>query len=181
MGAFKKFYEAFEDYFTGGLLFTGLTLVFINVLLRYIWGRPQSLLDEFSVYFVIWGALCGIAVALRNNHHIKVDMLFMLLPLGLRRWVSVLAHLIGIGFAFFYTYFGYKLVHTYLVYGQRSSDSRFPLWIVALVLPLSGLMFIVRYVEKLLFHFRNGGRDWMEAQRRKGKEEVKVDGDSFAI
>ncbi|RKO67264.1 TRAP transporter small permease [Desulfofundulus salinus] len=167
MERFKKAYEAFEDYFTGGLLFTGLTLVFVNVLLRYIWGRPQSLLDEFSVYFVVWGTLCGIAVALRNDHHIKVDMVYRLLPLGIRYRVSILAHLIGVGFALFYTFYGYQLVYTYIMSGQRSTDSQFPLWIVNLVMPISGVMFTARFIEKLLFHFKNGGKDWLAAQSRR--------------
>jgi C4-dicarboxylate transporter DctQ subunit len=167
MERLKKAYTAFEDYFTGGLLFIGLTLVFINVCLRYFWGRPLSLLDEFSIYFVVWGTLCGIAVALRNDHHIKVEMFFRLLPLEIRHKVSILAHLIGVGFALFYTFYGFQLVYTYVVSGQRSADSQFPLWIVNLVLPISGIMFTGRFLEKLFFHFKNGGRDWMSAQDKK--------------
>jgi C4-dicarboxylate transporter DctQ subunit len=173
----KKVYAGFEDYFSGGMLFIGLSLVMTNVVLRYFFGRPQSLLDEFSVYFVIWGTLCGISVALRNNHHIKVDMLFNLLPLPARRRVSVGAHLIGLAFAIFYTYYGYQLVANYLHSGQASSDSRFPLWIVNLVLPVSGIMFILRYLDKLYFHFKNRGRDWESAQ---GKG-LHPDGDSPAF
>jgi C4-dicarboxylate transporter DctQ subunit len=45
----SRFYEAFEEWTSGILLFTGLTLIMINVTLRYVWGMPESLLDEFSV------------------------------------------------------------------------------------------------------------------------------------
>jgi len=177
MDFLKKAYEAFEDYFCGGMLFLGLSLVMTNVVLRYFFGRPQSILDEFSVYFVVWGTLCGIAVALRNNHHIKVDLLFNLLPMHVRRWVSVTAHLIGITFAFFYTFYGFQLVAKYWQSGQASADSRFPLWIVSLVLPVSGALFIIRYADKLLFHFKNGGRDWEMAQGRG----FSMDGDGTAL
>lgn len=177
MARFKRFYAAFEDYFAGGLLFIGLSLVMVNVVMRYFFGQPQSLLDEFSVYFVIWGTLAGIAVALRDNYHIKVDVLYSQFPLGIRRWVSVLAHLIGLAFAVFYTYYGCQLVDKYLISGQCSSDSRFPLWIVNLIMPISGLMFIVRWLEKLYFHFKNGGRDWLTAQTK----EVGRDGDGLAF
>ncbi|HHW43127.1 TRAP transporter small permease subunit [Desulfofundulus thermobenzoicus] len=179
MDRFKRAYRAFEDYFAGGLLFTGLTLVFVNVCLRYIWGRPQSVLDEFSVYFVVWGTLCGIAVALRDDHHIKVDMVFRLLPLGIRRSVSILAHCIGLSFALFYTYYGYQLVDKYIKIGQLSMNSQFPLWIVNLVMPISGVMFTVRFLDRLYFHFKNGGKDWLAAQL--GKERSAADGDSVAF
>jgi len=87
-----KAYTAFEDYFAGGMLFTGLTLIFINIILRYFFGSPQSVLDEFSVYFVVWGTLAGTAVALRNDRHIKVDLLFMHLPPVIKRACSVFAN-----------------------------------------------------------------------------------------
>lgn len=53
--SFKDIYSALEDYFSGLMLVIGLTLIFINVILRYFFGNPQSILDEFSVYFVVWG------------------------------------------------------------------------------------------------------------------------------
>lgn len=166
LSKFKDKYAAFEDYFSGIMLFIGLTLIFINVILRYFWGRPQSILDEFSVYFVVWGTLAGIAVALRNNHHIKVDILYGALNVRTRRYISFFAYLTGFAFAVFYTYFGYELVMNYIESGQRSSDSRFPLWIVNLIMPLSGAMFGARYLEKLYSLLKNGGRDWLESEAK---------------
>ncbi|MCL4441653.1 MAG: TRAP transporter small permease [Firmicutes bacterium] len=74
------------------MLFIGLSLIFINVILRYFFGKPQSLLDEFSVYFVVWGILAGIAVALRNNHHIKVDIVYGMLSIKTKRVVGVFSN-----------------------------------------------------------------------------------------
>lgn len=148
MERFKKFYDAFEDYLTGGLLFTGLTLVMINVIMRYFFGKPQSLLDEFSVYFVIWGTMLGFAVALRDNHHIKVDMLFNIFSPGVKLCISYFANAVGLAFSIFFTFYGFELVSDYITSGQRSSDSQFPLWIVNAVLPLSGIMLGIRFLEK---------------------------------
>lgn len=164
----KDYYEAFEDYFSGLMLFIGLTLIFINVLLRYFFGRPQSLLDEFSVYFIVWGILSGIAVALRNNHHIKVDMLYNALNIRIKRYVSMFANTVGLAFAVFYTYFGFQLVNNYIISGQRSSDSQFPLWIVNLVMPLSGLLFGIRFIDKLYALFKDGGKLWREEELKGG-------------
>lgn len=160
----KDIYAALEDYIAGTLLFTGLTLIFINVILRYFFGKPQSRLDEYSVYFVVWGILIGIAGALRDNHHIKVDILFQALSIGVRRYVSIFANLMGLGFAMFYTYFGIELVNNYIASGQKSTDSQFPLWIVNLVMPISGILFSARFVDKLIRLFRGGGREWLDIE-----------------
>lgn len=156
-------YSTFEDYLAGGLLFFGLTLIMVNVVLRYLFNASRSVIDEFSAYFVVWGTLIGIAVALRDNYHIKVDLLFRHIPLLLRRWVSVLAHLIGLTFGIFYTYYGILLVRNYIISGQASDNSRFPLWIVYLIIPISGVLFNLRWLDKIYFHFKKGGAEWYQA------------------
>lgn len=150
------------------LLFTGLTLIFINVILRYFFGKPKSIFDEFSVYFVVWGTLIGLAVALRNNHHIKVDMLYDFLPVKIKRIVSLFANSLGLAFTVFYTYFGFELVRNYVESGQRSTDSQFPLWIVYLIMPLSGILFGARFVEKLYLLLKDGGKGFFEAEAGRG-------------
>lgn len=169
METLKRIYKGFEDYFAGGMLFIGLSLVFINVVLRYIWGQPQSILDEFSVYFVVWGVLAGTAVALRNDHHIKVDALYNILPLATRHKVSIFATSLGLAFCVFYTYYGIQLEMGYLQTGMRSADSRFPMWIIYLIVPISGVMFGIRFIDKLVGLLKNGGRDWMENSKGGGR------------
>lgn len=161
-------YEAFEDWTSGLLLFIGLTLILINVILRYVWGMPESLLDEFSVYFVVWGIFIGMSVALRNNHHIRVDMLYDTFPMHIKRYCSIFAHTCGLVFTIFYTYFGAVLVMNYYRTGQGSTDSQFPLWIVNLIMPISGLMFGARFVEKLILVLKDGGKGWAEELGRGG-------------
>lgn len=169
MNKFKRAYEIFEDFFAGGMLFIGLSLIFVNVILRYFWGKPLSLLDEFSVYFVVWGTLAGIAVALRNDHHIKVDAFYNILPLKTKKLVSIFSNSLGLSFALFYTIFGWQLVNNYIISGQRSSDSQFPLWIVNLIMPLSGILFSVRFLERIYNIFKDGGKPWLEQQEKGGQ------------
>lgn len=177
MERLKRAYAAFEDYLSGGLLFLGLTLIMVNIFLRYFVGKPQSWIDEFSVYFVVWGILLGLGVALRNDHHIKVDMLYNLLPLKIKRVVSLFAHSLGLSFCFLFTFYGLKLVNSYIVSGQKSTDSQFPLWIITIVLPLSGIMFAVRFVDKIYQMFKNKGRDW----NVKAEKGVTLDGNGASI
>ncbi|MFZ5652300.1 MAG: TRAP transporter small permease [Bacillota bacterium] len=168
LSRFRDIYEAFEDYFSGLMLFIGLSLIFINVILRYFFGKPQSLLDEFSVYFVVWGILAGIAVALRNNHHIKVDIVYGMLSIKTKRVVGVFSNTIGLAFAMFYMYFGYELVQNYIQSGQRSTDSQFPLWIVNLIMPISGILFSIRFIDKLHALLFDGGKRWLESMQKGG-------------
>lgn len=173
MQKFKKFYAAFEDYLAGGLLFTGLMLILANVVLRYnpMW-RPKAWIDEYSLYLVVWGTLIGIAVALRNDHHIKVDMLYNFLPLKAKRWVSVFAMTLGMLFAMLFAVYGVQLVKFYYVMGQRSINTQTPEWIPALCLPIAGVMFTVRFIEKLWILLAHGGREWFRLQKEKEEDDL---------
>lgn len=164
----ERFYEGFEEWASGLLLFTGLTLIMINVVLRYVWGEPQSILDEFSVYFVVWGIFIGMAVALRTNHHIRVDLFYNVMPLKTKRYISMFAHACGIVFTTFYTYFGMQLLLDYYSTGQGSTDSQFPLWIVTIVMPVSGVMFGARFVHKFYLTMKDGGRYWNDQMEKGG-------------
>lgn len=172
MDKLKRAYQTFEDFFAGGMLFTGLTMVFVNVVMRYFWGRPQSILDEFSVYFVVWGTLAGLAVALRNDNHIKVDLLYNFLPLSTKYKVSIFANALGLAFCIFYTYYGILLELNYLDTGMRSPDSRFPLWIVYLIIPISGVMFGIRFIDKLVMLLKDRGDSWKKKYRGEDEELV---------
>lgn len=167
----KKIYAAVEDYLAGGLLFAGLTLVMVNVILRYnpAW-RPKAWIDEYSVYLVVWGTMLGWAVAQRNDHHIKVDMLYNFLPLKVKRWVSVFANTVGLCFAFLFCYYGYLLVAFYLKMGQRTVNTQTPEWIITLVLPVAGLMLAIRFIEKLWLVLKDGGRAWFAAQEARDED-----------
>lgn len=169
MRKFIAFYENLEDYLSGGLIFLGLTLVMTNVALRYVIGKPESILDEYSVYLVVWGAMLGFAVALRDDHHIKVDMLYRLFPLGTKRVVTLFADLVGLGFSGAMAVYGTKLVMTYKLLGQGSADSQTPLWIVSLILPISGSMLAIRYLDRMHDLFKNGGKDWLAEQEKEGQ------------
>ncbi|TYO97452.1 TRAP transporter small permease [Desulfallas thermosapovorans] len=172
MDKLKRAYQIFEDFFAGGMLFIGLTMVFVNVVMRYFWGRPQSILDEFSVYFVVWGTLAGMAVALRNDNHIKVDLVYNFLPLSTKYKVSIFANALGLAFCIFYTYYGILLEANYLATGMRSADSRFPLWIVNLIIPISGVMFGIRFIDKLVMLLKDRGEDWKKKYRGEDEEYV---------
>ncbi|MGQ9558470.1 MAG: TRAP transporter small permease [Desulfurispora sp.] len=164
----KKVYRTFEDFFPGIMLFSGLTLIFVNVLLRYFWQRPQSFIDEMAVYFVVWGILAGFAPAQRDNYHIKVEFFYERLGPASKKIVDIFALSLSLFFALLYTWFGLLLVQDYLASGQCSADSRFPLWVVYLIVPLSGLMLSARFALPLWQNITAQKLNGRSADRGKG-------------
>ena len=162
MRTWKKWWALIEDVLAGSFLVTGLCLILYGVMMRYVFNSPKSWVEEITNYTIIWGALFGVSIALRDGHHIQVDMLYDRLPKKVQRWVRVFSDLMGVLFCLFYTYYGYVLVDKRLESGMISLDVGIPMWLVYLILPISGIMFLMRFLERLVNSLR-------------GKEEEKHD------
>lgn len=75
-------------------LATMLLLVFVNVVLRYGFNSGLSLSDEGARYLFVWLTFIGAVIALRDNAHLGVDLLFKRLPPFGQRLCAVLAELL---------------------------------------------------------------------------------------
>lgn len=70
------------------LLVAGLTamsaLVLLNVILRYGFNSNIPSVVEISRFIFVWITFVGAVVALKDNEHLKVDVLVRRLPIALR-------------------------------------------------------------------------------------------------
>jgi C4-dicarboxylate transporter DctQ subunit len=150
MAKWRERYAAFEDYFAGTLIAVGVFLIFYGVVCRYVFNNPKAWVDEISTYCIVWGTLTGLGVALREGHHIQVDILFDRVPPFFQKVFNVFSNALGVLFCIFFIFFGGKLLSLYWVTQQKSTDVGIYLWIVYLVIPLSGLMLGFRFIDNLL-------------------------------
>jgi len=163
----KKFWQIYswiEDWLTGALLFTGVSFIFYGVVMRYIFSKPLDWVDEVSLYFVVWGVLLGTAVALKDDRHIRVSLLYVFLPVHIKRYFRMFANAVGFLFCVFFFYYGIELEKVYLMTGQRSTNILVPLWIVYSAIPITGVMLGVRFAEQTWDTIRQGGRPWIKKE-----------------
>ncbi|MBO8164166.1 MAG: TRAP transporter small permease [Brevibacillus sp.] len=156
MSAIKKWWGYLEEILSGSLLLIGLSISLYGVFMRYFMNAPQAWVDEIFKYFVIWGILIGGSMALRDNHHISVDLLYEKFPKPLKKLANIFASIAGILFSLFLAYNGWVLVMARLASGQVSTDVGVPLWIVYLILPLAGVMLGLRFAQKLYHAIKHG-------------------------
>ncbi len=79
MQKLKHIIEALEDWIAGLFIVGGLFLILIGVVMRYVFNSPLSFVEEYAGYMIVWGTMIGAVVALRDNHHIRIDMFYRLL------------------------------------------------------------------------------------------------------
>jgi len=145
-----RFWVAFEDIVSTIFLFSGVCVIFYGVIMRYLFNSPESWVEELSTYLVIWGILFGFSVALRNSRHIKVELFYDKMPSNIKKIMDFIVNCLGILFCLFLIYYGSILVIDSYNSGITSLNMGFPLWITYLILPISCLMFVFRFIKETI-------------------------------
>jgi len=160
-----KTWDQIEDILTGTFFFIGVSIIFFGVIMRYVFNNSLIWTDEFSIYFIIWGTVMGWSVAQRDNRHIRVNFVFDRFSLEHQRTISIFSNLICIAFCIFLGVAAVVLEQSYILYGIRSINIAFPLWIVYVFFPLAALMLGLRFVHILVLLLKDGGSGWYAMRR----------------
>lgn len=150
MKALHKLWGYLEEILAGFFFVVGIALIFYGVVMRYALNDPQAWVEELARYSIIWGTFLGFGLALRHNQHIQVDILYDKLKPSMKRILDLVATGLSIIFCIIYTYYGFVLVENRFSSGMVSLDIGIPMWVVYLVLPLSGVLFLARFIERLV-------------------------------
>jgi C4-dicarboxylate transporter, DctQ subunit len=129
-----------------------LLIAVLQVFGRYI--DPEHAItwaEEVIVYVAVWAVMIVGSQLVRNDGHVRPDLVLRVLRPGLQRWVEMFNCLVAIAFTFGMVWYGWEVVSTAQLLDQRSStDLQFPLWIYYLALPVGGGLMLIRYVIRLL-------------------------------
>ena len=154
----------------GAMILGSAFLVTVEVIIRKVFNASLAGADEISGYAFGVATTLGLAYALFERAHIRVDALFLILP----RWARICLNFFGlallIGFAAVVAWMAWGLVADTLQYGSRSiTPMRTPLaipqipWLAGWVffVACGVLLFIASLVATLT-------GDAAEAERRIG-------------
>jgi C4-dicarboxylate transporter DctQ subunit len=119
-----------------GMIF-GVTLAFMNVVLRYLFDASITWAGELTNYLFMWGALFGAAYGFKMGIHITVTLLLAKLPPVIGKAFMIFSTSISTVYLAAMAYFGYGLVMIIYQMGGTSVDLQIPMWIPSLVLPLA--------------------------------------------
>ena len=104
-------------------------LSFVNVIGRYMFGSTIIWADEIQIYIMIWMAFLGAVVATWRQMHLRMDLLFRMLPPPLRLCVQVLEFAAMIVLAGVVVALSGQYAYNMLVLGRLSDVAQVPMWI----------------------------------------------------
>ena len=129
-----------------------VALLFIQIVMRYVVGRSLSWSEELARYIFLWQVWLGTSFAVRENRHIRIDIIPNMLKKNERTWArfEFFVTLIWLGFAIFLTYQGFMLTSIQIEINQLSAALRIPMALAYASVPVGCGMMSLRLIGRLI-------------------------------
>jgi TRAP-type C4-dicarboxylate transport system permease small subunit len=148
-GRFERYLVAINRAIIFVMMAVMATLVFVNVIARYVLNFSIIWAEEVSQYLMIWIAYLGAGLAMREGRHVAVEMLHDRLSGALSRRVRMAVGGLVLVFLGAVTVLGFQFV--VFVWPQETPVLNISLGIPSLAIPIGTLLFAVH----LLLIFRS--------------------------
>ena len=160
-----NFLGKFEERFAYSLLIILTLLLFIQILNRYLFKQSYVWLEECARISFVWLIYFAVAIAVKENRHIRVGIVDLFLPASALRYVNLLADLLWVLFNAVMTYFGVVLVESAITYDTRSPVTETHMALIYSVIPFCFALMVIRVIY---YNIKNW-RSW-EKMISKGQE-----------
>jgi TRAP-type C4-dicarboxylate transport system permease small subunit len=110
-------------WFGGALILLAAVLIGVDVLMRKFLARSIGGADELAGYALAIGTAWGLAAALVDRAHIRIDSLYVLFPQKFRLALDIIAVALLIAFFALMTWHGWGVVQESWTSGSRSQSA----------------------------------------------------------
>jgi C4-dicarboxylate transporter DctQ subunit len=145
----------FEEVIAGVALVLMSTLIFCQVVARYVFEKSFSWTDEIAVYCLVWFVYISASWAVRERAHIRVMSFIEIMPAAVAKWMIHLSDAIWIAFAIFLTWQGIllneSLWHRSYVSPALGIEQKWPYMIVAIGFGMMVLRLLQLYVRHIWY------------------------------
>lgn len=107
------------------------------IFIRFVLNGSTIWQTEGVTYMMIGATMLGLPYVQYLRGHVNVDLLPLMLPVGLRKWLALLVMLLTLAVAGIMMWYGYGFWHEAWDWGETSNTPWNPkLWVPYLALPL---------------------------------------------
>lgn len=112
-------------------------MVTMDVTLRYVFNAPTKWANEFSAYLAVLVIFLGISYVLRENAHIRVDVVVRKLPRRAQDWIRVITSVILLGYIIILFHLTWDvLVMNFAINKSSFTAMDVPVWPIQAFIPL---------------------------------------------
>jgi TRAP-type C4-dicarboxylate transport system permease small subunit len=134
----------------GALLLLAAIVISVDITLRYTVSRTLGGADELSGYALAISSAWGLSAALLTRSHIRIDTVYVRVPIRARAALDILSLTVFAGFFALVAWHGWGVVDQSWTAGSRSMSALETPVIVPQLLWFLGLMFLIAVALLLL-------------------------------
>lgn len=152
-----------------------ISLIFLNVSARYLFGAGTVWLQELEWYFLSLSVMAGIAYAMRHDDHVRVDVFSHKFSRVGKYWLDLATMvLVALPVSALVFYYAWPYVETSFIRGESSPNRGGMPWLFIpksmillgfFLVGLEALRQTLRIGARLVFHYRNRHRFSREGTR----------------
>ena len=148
--------DNFEDYICRFLLTLFVTLLFVQVLLRVLFGWGLPWIEELSRFAFVWFAFLGAALAAKLNAHNRVQVHLKLLPRRAQNAVIIFADTIWIIFNIAIVWKSWEVIEGLLEFPYISPALDWSMAYIYMIFPISFVLMSFRTLQVDYHRFIKG-------------------------
>ena len=160
MKQFQILIDKLTDNIANGLLYiliALIVLVFSTVFFRYVFNMSYIIIQEIIMYLHALIFMFGISYALKENSHVKIDVLYNTLNKKAQRVISI-AGLVSfiLPTALFIIYISIDMVTQswMILEGSSEAGGLDLVFILKSLIPISGILIFLQGISELIKHIR---------------------------
>ena len=135
------------------LLLTMIMMIFISVICRFFFNINFVALQELIMYFHATIFMFGISYALKKDAHVKIDIIYNILPKKIKTYISIASILLFISpMAIFLIYISIDMtIQSWSIFEGSSEAGGLDLvFILKTIIPLTGILILLQSISQLL-------------------------------
>ena len=125
------FQSKIVEYFCRYVLLAVITLSFVEVIRRYVFGESFIWAEETEIYFNLMAVILYFGFAERKKAHIRLDIVVETIKKRRKRWgeiIDIAAHCVTLAFCALFVWFGIDFVQAGIDFGRRTENAGMLLW-----------------------------------------------------
>jgi TRAP-type C4-dicarboxylate transport system permease small subunit len=139
----------------GGLLLFVTVGTCVDVILRYCFNRPIHWMLEITEYAMLYIPFLGAALVLKEEGHIRIDLVITFLSERSRGRLNVFTSFVGGVVMLTYTWFGAQVTLDYLKRGVPSLESlKTPMFLILMIIPIGGFFFSIQFFRQMKGYYK---------------------------
>lgn len=159
-----RFLNNIEDYICRFLLTLFVTLLFVQVVLRTVFGWGLPWIEELSRFAFVWFAFLGAAHAAKLNAHNRVEVHLKLLPKRVYQTIIMLADLLWIAFNIAIVWKSWEVIEGLLEFPYISPALEWSMAYVYMIFPIAFVLLSFRTLQ-VDYHRFIKGEDIVDADQ----------------